>query len=118
MTAKSFLVTFCAADERSPIKKDDCIVVSDEESSFTVFRDGKPVEAFTIDQSHSQWGCARSDDRTFWIEYTKSSRWTGDRTTLYGHMVDEQPQGNTNPPVGVWGADEQPPVGGNGDGNR
>jgi hypothetical protein len=107
----TFYVRFQDADPRSPLRKADRIEIS--ETEFVIYREGSP-QTFTIDQSSSRWGCARGpkdSNETFYIEFNRSSNPLNPQA-LYGHVVQEKSRINENPPVGVWGADTQPPIGG------
>jgi hypothetical protein len=105
----TFYVNFQDADARSPLQKEDEIVISETE---LVIRRGGSSQTFTIEESYARWGCARGPKDSaemFYIEFNRSSNPLNPQA-LYGHVVQEKSEViNQDPPVGVWGADTQPP---------
>ncbi|HEY0512736.1 MAG TPA: hypothetical protein VGH73_12575 [Thermoanaerobaculia bacterium] len=103
----TFWVHFLDADDRSPLVKECQVDIS--ATDLTILT--TPPLTLPITESYPQWGYAENDD--FCIEYTRSSTYG---EGLYGHVVAKPGGPNGNPPVGVWGADTQPPTPGDGNG--
>ncbi|MFL6195115.1 MAG: hypothetical protein ACJ75H_13150 [Thermoanaerobaculia bacterium] len=105
----TFYIHFLDGMPPHPLAKADRLDISRDE--VVILRDGKEVDRLAVDaDSTNRWGRARNLELV--IEYLKYDH-AGRTDLLFGRMGRNPVAGaNEDPPVGVWGADSQPPKGG------
>jgi hypothetical protein len=110
----TFYIHFLDGTPPSPLARADRLDIS--ETEVVIFRNGKPVERLQVDpDSTNRWGKARNPGVV--IEYLKYEH-AGRTSLLFGRVGRNAAVGATeDPPVGVWGADSQPPKGDDGQGS-
>lgn len=109
----TFYIHFLDGMPPNPLQKADRLDISAEE--VVILRGDEVVDRLVVDaDSTNRWGRAQSS--TLVIEYLKYDH-AGRTGLLFGRMGRNSPGfPNEDPPVGVWGADSQPPKGGGGQG--
>ena len=111
----TFYIHFLDGMPPNPLARADRLDIS--ETEVVVSRNEKPIERLQVDPgSTNRWGKAQSPGLV--IEYLRYEH-RGHNNLLFGRMARNAGgiPPNEDPPVGVWGADSQPPKGGDGQGS-
>jgi hypothetical protein len=110
----TFYIHFLDGFNDFPLAKADRFEISDRE--VRIFRNGKEVERLGVVGTGSRWGQAENENIV--LEYLKYEH-NGRTDLLFGRLGKRSKVNppTEDPPVGVWGADSQPPKGDDGQGN-
>lgn len=107
-----FWIHFVDIQPRSPLSRADRLVIEGGQAGgrIVIYRSGRAEYTLSILDATGRWGHASGDGID--IEYTRNLS-PGRPNLIYGRFTQVGPKGgNEDPPTGVWGADSQPPRGG------